>query len=153
MDQKLSNRPTENPYENLSLDHLFEIRSGLKAEIKDVNKLIKNVESVIESKVQEAVEWKRSRYEKETGRVEVEVEGVVVTHDVPKRVEWLQRELAEVGDKLGAMGHDPHDIIVTKLSVNENVYKNLPEKVRWLLNEARVVKHGKTTIELKEVIE
>ena len=151
MEQLLKNSETkDNPYQDLGLEHLFEIRSGLQSEVKQIQKLIKDANEAIEARVAEAVSEKRRMYEKETGSVDVEVEGLEVKHDVPKKVEWLQRELAEVADELGAMGHDPHDIVAKKLSVNENVYKNLPEKVQWLLNAARVVKHGKTNIELKE---
>lgn len=147
----LTNRPTENPYEGLSLDHLFDMREQLKSEIKEIQKLVKNAEAAIEERVQEAVQHKRNQFEKETGRVEVAVDGVVVIHDVPKRVEWLQEDLRQVAHELKALGHNPDDIIKEVLTVNENVYKNLPEKMRWILNQARVVKHGKTTITMKEL--
>lgn len=150
MSVQTTNRPSENPYEGLALDHLFEIKETLKSEIAEINRMVRYAESEIEKRVTEAVTERRNKFEKETGRIETEVEGVVVIHDVPKRVEWLQTELAEIADELGAMGHDPHDIIATKLSVNENVYKSLPEKVQWLLNRARITKHGKTTITMKE---
>ncbi|MCA3575511.1 MAG: hypothetical protein IOC86_16450, partial [Aestuariivirga sp.] len=73
---------------------------------------------------------------------------VTVVADLPKKVEWDQRELAELVDRIKAEGDDPSDYVEVSFRVSERKYTAWPTPIRNAFERARTVRTGKETFEL-----
>lgn len=73
---------------------------------------------------------------------------VTVVADLPKKVEWDQRELAELVERIKAEGEDPRDYVEVSLKVSERKYGSWPKHIRSLFEPSRTVRPGKETFEL-----
>jgi hypothetical protein len=73
---------------------------------------------------------------------------VTVVADLPKKVEWNQRDLADLVERINAEGEDPRDYVEVSLKVAERNYTSWPKHIRSLFEPSRTVRAGKETFEL-----
>ena len=73
---------------------------------------------------------------------------VTVVADLPKKVEWDQRDLADLVERIKAEGEDPRDYVEVSLKVSERKYGSWPTHIRSLFEPSRTVRAGKETFEL-----
>ena len=73
---------------------------------------------------------------------------VTVVADLPKKVEWNQRDLADLVERIKAEGEDPRDYVEVSLKVAERNYTSWPKHIRSLFEPSRTVRAGKETFEL-----
>ena len=73
---------------------------------------------------------------------------VTVVADLPKKVEWDQRELAELVERIKSSGDDPRDYVEVSFRVSERKYSAWPTPIRNAFERARTVRTGKETFEL-----
>lgn len=73
---------------------------------------------------------------------------VTVVADLPKKVEWNQRNLADLVERIKAEGEDPRDYVEVSLKVAERNYTSWPKHIRSLFEPSRTVRAGKETFEL-----
>ena len=85
---------------------------------------------------------------KDTGTVRFEDGSVTVVADLPKRVDWDQRALAAVVERIRAAGDDPVEYIDVAYKVSERKYTAWPENIRAAFAPARTVRTGKATFTL-----
>jgi hypothetical protein len=90
----------------------------------------------------------RAEGEKDNGTVRFEDDGVTVVADLPKKVEWDQRDLADLVERIKAEGEDPRDYVEVSLKVSERKYGSWPAHIRSLFEPSRTVRAGKETFEL-----
>jgi hypothetical protein len=85
---------------------------------------------------------------KDTGTVRLEDGPVTVVADLPKRVEWDQKHLAGLVERIRASGEDPADYVEVTLKVPERRYAAWPPALRETFEPARTVKTGKPSFTL-----
>jgi len=107
------------------------------------------LEGAITLKYRAQLEHQRQVQEKDTGTVHVEDEGVTISQDIPKRIEWNQEELQRVADYLSQKGDNPHDYIDCELSVSERKYQAWPPSISDRFEPARKLIPGKPRLTLK----
>jgi hypothetical protein len=90
----------------------------------------------------------RQAQQKDTGTVRFTDGNVTVIAELQKRVEWDQRALAEVVERIRAAGDDPDEYIEVAYRVTERKYNAWPERIRAAFELARTVKTGKSTFTL-----
>ena len=73
---------------------------------------------------------------------------VTVVADLPKKVEWNQRDLEGLVERIKAEGEDPRDYVEVSLKVAERNYTSWPKHIRSLFEPSRTVRAGKETFEL-----
>ena len=73
---------------------------------------------------------------------------VTVVADLPKKVEWNQRDLEGLVERIKAEGEDPRDYVEISLKVAERNYASWPKHIRSLFEPSRTVRAGKETFEL-----
>lgn len=71
-----------------------------------------------------------------------------VSFDLPKRVSWDQKRLAEIAQRIAAAGERVEDYLDVELSVSESRYNNWPPALREQFAPARTVKAGKVSFRL-----
>ena len=76
-----------------------------------------------------------------------------VTYDLPKRVSWDQKRLAEIAERIVAAGERVQDFMEVDLSVSESRFNNWPPALKDQFQAARAVKPGKPAFRLAFVQE
>jgi hypothetical protein len=92
----------------------------------------------------------RQQLGKDTGTIRIEEDGVMVVANLPKKVEWDQKKLAEIIEKLTAEGWNIQQLATQTFKVSERQFNELPSGVRAMFEEARTIKVGKQTFKLEE---
>jgi hypothetical protein len=90
----------------------------------------------------------RANAGKDFGVVRLTDGDVTVVADLPKKVDWDQRDLADLVERIKAGGEDPRDYVEISLKVSERKYGSWPKHIRDAFDPARTVRAGKETFEL-----
>jgi hypothetical protein len=91
----------------------------------------------------------RQQLGKDTGTIRMEEDGVMVVSNLPKKVEWDQKKLAEIIEKLTSEGWNIQQLARQEFKVSERQFNELPSGVRAMFEEARTIKVGKPSIKLE----
>ncbi|MBI5923828.1 MAG: hypothetical protein HY847_19545 [Betaproteobacteria bacterium] len=76
-----------------------------------------------------------------------------ITFDLPKRVAWDQKRLAEIAERIVGAGERVQDYMDVDLSVSESRFNNWPSTLKEQFGPARTVKPGKASFRLAFVQE
>ena len=80
---------------------------------------------------------------KDTGVVHFDDGHVQVTADLPKRVEWDQKKLADLVRRMTANGDNPAEYVEISYRVSETKFNAWPETLKSAFAPARTLKTGK----------
>ena len=86
---------------------------------------------------------------KDSGTVRFDDGAVTVVADLSKKVEWDQKQLAAIVERIRTGGDDPGEYVETSFKVSERKYGAWPAHIRTAFEAARTVKTGKPTFVLK----
>lgn len=104
--------------------------------------------------IKTSIDQARALAAKETGTVNVVVDGVTVKHVIPKKVEWDQAKLKSKWDEIKKEGDDPTAYIKKKetFTVGEKEFETFAPEVKIFFSDARTVSYGtpQITFEVKE---
>lgn len=73
---------------------------------------------------------------------------VTVVADRPRKVEWDQRVLADLVERIKTEGDDHLDYVEVILKVSERKYASWPKHIRALFEPSRIVRPGNESIRL-----
>lgn len=106
------------------------------------------IESQISAAIEESIKQARLMAGKDTGTVDVLVQGVMVKHTVSKVVKWHQDKMEAIRLLIRQHNDDPDHYMVTKIEykVEEKAYKSFPEQIKAVFAEAREVKAGQPKV-------
>ena len=130
---------------------LLDLKCALETAKADVEAAKRGVEAIdkeIERRVCDAVEMVRRDKEKFEGTVHVEIDGVDVEANIPKKVKWDAKLLNKAATELEKLGHDPLAYIDYEPSISEARWAKLSDDIKKLCIGARTVSHGKQSIKL-----
>jgi hypothetical protein len=152
----LSNRPTLASVRSMPIAEVAELLAEHlallqeeAAEALDAAKQIKEqVDGAIALRFAGHAEAERRAAGKDTGTVRFDRDGVTVVADLPKKVDWDQRLIAPVVERIRAAGDDPSQYVDIAIKVPERKYGAWPENIRTAFAPARTVKTGKQTFHL-----
>ena len=80
---------------------------------------------------------------KDTGVVHFDDGHVQVTADLPKKVEWDQKKLADLVRRMAANGDNPAEYVEISYRVSETKFNAWPETLKGAFAAARTLKTGK----------
>ena len=80
---------------------------------------------------------------KDTGVVHFDDGQVQVTADLPKKVEWDQKKLADLVRRMTANGDNPAEYVEISYRVSETKFNAWPETLKSAFAPARTLKTGK----------
>jgi hypothetical protein len=106
------------------------------------------LDGALSQKYAERAKSARADAEKDFGVARFVDGEVTVVADLPKKVEWNQRDLADLVERIKAEGEDPRDYVEVSLKVAERNYTSWPKHIRSLFEPSRTVRAGKETFEL-----
>jgi len=133
---------------NLASDSLFQVKNDA-ADLLAVSKaLVEHIDRALDLKYVDRAHQLRLAANKDTGVVHFDDGNVRVTADLPKKVEWDQKQLAELIARIAAAGDNPAEFIETSYRVSETKYQAWQESLRSQFTPARTVKVGKASYRL-----
>lgn len=122
---------------------LFDLKQ-LAADLSNVAKAVNDhLDRALELRFTDMAQALRRAQGKDFGVTHFDDDGVRVTAELPKRVEWDQAQLTEIAARIRVTGEDPAQYIETSYRVSETKYGAWPEPIRAVFAPARTVKPGK----------
>lgn len=134
------------------LKKLIQTQEIIKEQIEFQKIELNQTEEAIFDIIEKPINQARLQQGKDTGVINLEIEGVEVKHDLPKKVVWEQDEIKQIIIKIKNAGDDPNKYTTVKYSVSEKQFKNFPPAIQTVFMQAREVKTGKakTTFKIEE---
>jgi hypothetical protein len=150
------NRPTLDSLRHLPVGDIIALPAEhlalLQAEAREAVEAAKRMQDWIEAAITLRYEQRaigaRAAAGKDTGTVRFDDGEVEVTAELPKRVEWDQRRLADLAEQIRAGGEDPGEYLEVSFKVPERAYVAWPERIRQAFEPARTVRTGRQTFRL-----
>lgn len=124
---------------------LMEELAALKRDTKSVDDKLRDA---LNARYSATAQYKRGLAGKDTGIVTFDDDGVKITAELPKRVEWSQPELHKAVNALRAMAEDPREYVDIEIKVSEAKYSAWPKALREMFDPARTVNVGKPSYKL-----
>ena len=87
---------------------------------------------------------------KDTGSVHFEDGQIQVTADLPKRVSWDQKQLAELAKRIQDSGEDPLQYMDIAYKVPERKFTAWPDTIKSAFQKARTLKMGRQSFKLTQ---
>ncbi len=117
-------------------------------EVTHAKKQLEHIEHALDMRYAQRAKALRLAQGKDTGVVHFDDGNVAVTADLPKKVEWDQKQLHDLIPRIAAGGDNPAEFIETSYRVSETKYLAWQESLRSQFTPARTVKVGKATYRL-----
>ncbi len=118
------------------------------------SKLVKDwLHGLLVRKYEDQAKQLRDQQGKDTGTVRMDDDGIVIISDLPKKIEWDQKKLAPLIEKLVAEGWNIQQLARVEYKVSERQFNELPSGVRGQFEDARTIKLGKHSFKLEDPAE
>ena len=132
----------------VSPDVLQKALIAAMTEVTQAKKRLEHIEHALDLRYAHQAKALRLVEGKDTGVVHFDDGNVRVTADLPKKVEWDQKQLHELILRIASGGDNPAEFIETSYRVSETKYQAWQESLRSQFTPARTVKVGKASYRL-----
>ncbi len=129
-------------------DALFEIKNSAALRLTDAKTLAAHVDRALDLKYADRACAFRLSAGKDTGVVHFDDGAVRITADLPKKVDWDQKQLAAIHQRIAASGDNPAEFIETIFHVSETKFNAWNQSLKDAFIPARTVKTGKPDFRL-----
>jgi gamma-glutamylcysteine synthetase len=129
----------------LPADHLVLLQEDAEAALAAAKTTAEWIAAAIALRYTDRAQAVRRAESKDTGTVRFDDGNVTVIAELPKRVDWDQKTLANVVERIRAAGDDPAEYIDLAYKVPERKFTAWPERIRAAFAPARTVRAGKAT--------
>ncbi|MTH96374.1 hypothetical protein [Roseibium sp. RKSG952] len=133
---------------DLPTRHLARLQDDLSAEISRLRQLKTRFDSALTLRYADRALGERQRLRKDTGTVRFDDDGMTVVADLPKRVDWDQKKLALLAERIRLEGGNPGEYVDQTYKVPERKYVAWPAHIRSAFEDARTVGTGTLKIAL-----
>jgi len=127
---------------------LFQIKSDAADLLAAAKTIVEHVDRAVELKYAHRAQQLRLAAGKDSGVVHFDDDQVRVTADLPKKVEWDQKQLADITRRIAASGDDPSQYIEVTYRVSETKFNAWPESLKSAFVPARTLRTGKPAFRL-----
>jgi hypothetical protein len=132
-----------NQLANLSPERLQEASFNLDELIAWAKKAKVKLDTALEQRFGEQARQSLLESGRDFGTAHFDAGPLRVTFDLPKRVSWDQKKLADIAERVVAAGERVQDYMDVELSVSESAFNNWPPALKDQFAPARTVKPGK----------
>jgi hypothetical protein len=132
----------------LPAEHLALLQEDADAAFDAAKRLKEWLEGAIALRYADAAAAARRAEDKDTGLVRFDDGAVVVAADLPKKIDWDQKQLTALVERIRASGENPGDYVDIGFKVPERKYTAWPESIRQAFASARTVRTAKPTFRL-----
>ncbi len=124
-------------------DVLQKALDAAMTELASAKNQLAHIEKAIDLRYAQQAKALRLAQGKDTGIVHFDDGDVRVSADLPKKVEWDQKQLAELIARISAAGDNPAEFVETAYRVSETKYQAWQESLKAQFAPARTVTTGK----------
>ncbi len=132
-----------NQLASLTPERLQEASFNLDELIAWAKKAKTKLDSALEQRFGEQARQSLLESGRDFGTTHFDAGPLHVTFDLPKRVSWDQKKLADIAERVVAAGERVQDYMDVELSVSESAFNNWPPALKDQFASARTVKPGK----------
>lgn len=132
----------------LSAQSLSQLQQDAEKNLRQAKQIVAWLNGALTVKYGEQAKDARAAAEKNFGVVRFVDDGVCITADLPKKVDWDQGELADLVERIKADGENPLEYIDIIYRVSERKFVSWPNHIRRVFEEARTVRAGIQSFEL-----
>lgn len=137
-----------NQLANLTPERLQEASFNLDELIAWTKKAKTKLDTALEQRFGEQARQSLLESGRDFGTTHFDAGPLRVTFDLPKRVSWDQKKLADIAERVVAAGERVQDYMDVELSVSESAFNNWPPALKDQFAPARTVKPGKPAYRL-----
>ena len=127
---------------------LFELKNEAADQLTKAKTIAEHIDSALDTKYAQRAQILRLAAGKDTGVVHFDDGRVRITADLPKKIEWDQKQLTDIVRRITASGEDPKQYVEIKYRVSETKFNAWPEVFRSTFSPARTLKTGKPDFRL-----
>lgn len=127
----------------LASESLFQLKNDVADLLAAAKAIVEHVDHALELKYAGRAHQLRLEAGKDTGVVHFNDGDVRVTADLPKKVDWDQKRLAEITQRIVSTGGDPSEYVEISYRISEAKFNAWPESLKGAFTPARTLKTGK----------
>ena len=127
----------------LASEALFQLKNDAADLLSAARAIVEHLERALELKYADRAHALRLTAGKDTRVVHFDDGRVRVTADLPKKVDWHQKRLAEITQRIAANGDDPSEYVEISYRISETKFNAWPESLKSAFAPARTLKTGK----------
>ena len=131
-----------------SSESLFQLLNDATDRHAVAKATVDHIDRALDLKYSQRAHRLRLEAGKDTGVVHFDDGEVQITADLPKKVEWDQKQLAEINRRIAESGENPAQYIEISYRVSETKFGAWPESLKAGFTKARTLKTGKPSFRL-----
>ena len=120
----------------LASESLFQLKNDAADLLAAAKAIVEHVDRALDLKYADRAHQVRLAAGKDTGVVRI-------TADLPKKVDWDQKRLSEITQRIAANGDDPSEYVEISYRISETKFNAWPESLKSAFAPARTLKTGK----------
>jgi len=128
---------------NQSSEALFQLKNDAADRLSTGKTVVDHIERALDLKYGDRARRLRLDEGKDSGVVHFDDGHVRITADLPKKVDWDQKQLADLVRRITANGDNPAEYIEISYRVSETKFNAWPESLKNSFIPARTLKTGK----------
>ncbi len=132
----------------LPAQQLYEVDTNIDKAITWLKGARTKVDAALEQRFGEQGREALRDTARDFGTAHINVDGVHVKYELPKKVSWDQKKLKAIAERIVACGESVESYLDVKLAVPESRYTNWPPALQQQFADARTIEAGKATFEL-----
>ena len=129
-----------------NLKKLITEQETIAGQIATLQKNLAGIDEQIDGIIGKPIAQARLVQGKDTGVINLQIDGVTVKHDLPKKVKWDNKILTALVIAIKKAGEDPDRYVDTSYKIPEKRYGTFPDAIKNAFAPARTVEAGKAKI-------
>ena len=129
-----------------NLKKLITEQETVAGQMTTLKKTLAGIDEQIDGIIGEPIAKARLVQGKDTGIINLQIDGVTVKHDLPKRVKWDNKILTTLVAAIKKAGDDPDRYVDTAYKIPEKRYGTFPDPIKNAFAPARTVEAGKAKV-------
>lgn len=124
-------------------ESLFQLKNDAADLFSTAKAVVDHIDRALDMKYSKRAQELRLAAGKDSGVVHFNDGPIRITADLPKKVEWDQKQLADITRRIVANGDDPAQYLDISYRVSETKFSAWPETLKSAFSPARTLKTGK----------
>ena len=127
---------------------LFQLKNDAADLFSTAKAIVDHIDHALDLKYSKRAQELRLATGKDSGVVHFNDGPIRITADLPKKVEWDQKQLAEIAQRIAAAGDKVSDYIDIEYSISESRFNAWPATLKESFTKARTAKPGRASYRL-----
>jgi hypothetical protein len=145
-----ANKMSTQKISEFSAKDLMTLQISAAESLQQAKRIHERIHDALELKYKGLASVSRIHAGKDTGSVHFEDGQIQVTADLPKRVTWDQKQLAELAKRIQGTGEDPLQYMDIAYKVPERKFTAWPDTIKSAFQDARTLKMGRQSFKLTQ---